>query len=103
MKKFVSKIFKCTTSGKPDMEEAPHIEVRINTKIREKYNITPKNSTVDYDDMLLPLTKIFRVKNKCCPFRNWQKEHIFFHIGCIPSPSSINFDIERHHLDKGGR
>ena len=58
------------------MKEAPNIEVYVNTNIQDKYNITPKNVTVYYDDRLLPLTKVFRAKNKCCPFRNWHSGKI---------------------------
>ena len=57
MKKFVSEISKRTRSGKPDVEEASHIEVCLNPKIQYKYNLSHKNSPVDYADMLLPLTK----------------------------------------------
>ena len=28
------------------------------------------------------------------------KNNVFFHIGYIPSPSSVNIHISRHHLDK---
>ena len=70
MKKFVSEILKRTISGKPDAEEASQIERFVNPNIQDKYNLTHKTSSVDYADMLLPLTKIFRVKNKCCPFSN---------------------------------
>ena len=76
MKRFVSEIFKCTRSGKPGTEEASHIEGCVNPKVQEKYTLTLKTSSVDYDDMLLPLTKIFSVKIKCCPFRNGQSEKI---------------------------
>ena len=34
----------------------------MNPKIQDKYNINPRTSLVDYSDMLLLLTKIFRVK-----------------------------------------
>ena len=44
------------------MEEASHIEGCVNPNIQEKYNLTHKTSSVDYSDMLLPLTKICRVK-----------------------------------------
>ena len=71
MKKFVSETFKPTRSGKTDAEEPSHIEVCVNPNIQEKNNLTHKTSSVGYADMLLPLTKIFRVKNKCCPVRNW--------------------------------
>ena len=71
MKKFVSEIFKCTILGKLDAEEASHIEVCVNPNIQEKYKLAPKNSPVDYADMLLPLTKNMQGKNKCCPFSNW--------------------------------
>ena len=57
MKKFVSGIFKRTRSGKPDTEEASHIEGYVNSNIQEKYNLTPKTSPVDYSEILLPLTK----------------------------------------------
>ena len=36
MKKFISEIFKHTGSGKPDAEEASHIEVCVNPNIQEK-------------------------------------------------------------------
>ena len=64
MKKFVSKILENNRSGKPDTEEASHIEGCVNSNIQEKYNLTHKTSSLDYADMLLPLTKICRVKNK---------------------------------------
>ena len=48
---------KNTRSGKPDSEEASHIEGFVNPKIRDKYNVTPKNSPVDYAYMLLLITK----------------------------------------------
>ena len=79
MKNFVSEIFKRTLSGKPDAEEPSHIEVCVNPNIQEKYNLTNKTSSVDYADMLLPLTKICRVKTKCCPFRNWHSGKILRH------------------------
>ena len=62
MNKFVSKIFKHNRSGKPDAEEASHIEGCVNPNINEKYNLTHKTSSLYYADILLPLTKIFRVK-----------------------------------------
>ena len=64
MKKFVSEIFKRTRSGKPYEEEDSHLEGFVNPNIQEKYNLTHKTSSVYYAGMLLPLTKIFRVKNK---------------------------------------
>ena len=70
MRKFVSEIFKFNRSGKLDAEEASHIEGCVNPNIQEKYNLTPKTSPVDYADILLTLTKICRVKNKCFPFSN---------------------------------
>ena len=70
MKKFVSEISKRTRSDKPDAEEASHIEGCVNPNIQKKYNPAHKNSSVYYADILLPLTKICRVKNKCCRFRN---------------------------------
>ena len=62
MNMFVSKIFKRTRSGKPYSGEASHIEGCMNPNIQEKYNLTHKTSSVDYSDMLPPLTKICRVK-----------------------------------------
>ena len=44
MKNFVSEIFKRTRSGKPDAEDASHIEGCVNPKIQYKYNFTPKTS-----------------------------------------------------------
>ena len=76
MKKFLSEIFKRNISGKPDVEEASQIEGRVNQNIQGKYNLAANNSSVDYSDMLLPLTKICRVKNKCCPFSNCHSEKI---------------------------
>ena len=76
MRKFVIKTFKLTGPGKPDVGEASHIEGCVNPNIQEKYNLTHKNSSVYYADMLLPLTKIYRVKNKCCPFSNWHSGKI---------------------------
>ena len=43
MKKFLSEIFKHNRSGKPDTEEASHIEGCVNPNIQEKYNLTKKN------------------------------------------------------------
>ena len=43
MKKFVSKILENNRSGKPDTEEASHIEGCVNPNIQEKYNLTKKN------------------------------------------------------------
>ena len=40
------------------MEEAPHIEGWVNTKIQYKYNLKPKTSPSDYADMLLPTKNI---------------------------------------------
>ena len=62
MRKIVSEIFKRTRSGKPDAEEVSHIELCVNPNIQDKYNLTHKTSLVDYSGMLLPLTKIFKVK-----------------------------------------
>ena len=76
MQKFVSKLLKQNISGKPDAEEASHIEGYLNPNIQENYNLTHKNSSVDYADILLPLTKICRVKNKCFPFSNWHSGKI---------------------------
>ena len=76
MKKFVSKIFKRTISWKSDAEDDSHIEGCVKPNIQEKYNIAHKTLSVDYDDMLLPLTKIFRVKNEYCPFNNWHSREI---------------------------
>ena len=59
MNKFVSEIFKSNRSGKQDTEEDSHIEGCVNPNVQEKYNITHKTSSVDYADMLMPLTKIF--------------------------------------------
>ena len=74
MKKFASEIFKCTRPGKLDVDEAPHIERCVHPGIQDKYNLTPKTSPIDFSDMLPPITKIIRVKNKCCPFINWHNE-----------------------------
>ena len=57
MKNFVSEIFKLTRSGKPDAQEASHIEVCVNPNMKEIYKLTPKTSPVSYAEMLLPLTK----------------------------------------------
>ena len=54
----MSEIFKRTRLGKPDSEEYSHIEECVNPEIQEKYNITPKTSSLYYDDILLSLTKI---------------------------------------------
>ena len=62
MKDFVSETFKRNRSGKTDTEEASHIEGCVNPKIQEEYNLATKNSPVDYDDMLLPLTKNIKGK-----------------------------------------
>ena len=70
MKKFVSEIFKRTRLSKLDVEEASHIEGCVNPDIQDKYNLTHKTSSLDYADMILPLTKICSVQNKCFPFRN---------------------------------
>ena len=70
MNKSVSEIFNRTRSGKLDAEEFSHIEGCVKQNIQENYNLTHKTSSLYYADMLLPLTKISRVKNKCCPFRN---------------------------------
>ena len=56
IKKFASEILKYTRSGTPDVEEDPPIEGYVNTKIQEKYNLTPKILPVDYADMLLAIT-----------------------------------------------
>ena len=48
MKNFVSEIFKHTRSGKPDEEEASHIEGCVNPHIHEKYNLNHKTPSVDY-------------------------------------------------------
>ena len=58
IKKLASKTSKRYISGKPYMEEAPHIEGWVNTKIQYKYNLKPKTSPSDYADMLLPTKKI---------------------------------------------
>ena len=76
MKNSVSEIFKSTIPGKPDAKEVSHIEGCVNPNNQEKNNLTPKNSSVEYSDMLLPLTKICRVNNKCCPFNNWHSGKI---------------------------
>ena len=57
MKELASEIFKHTISEKPDLEEDPHIEGCVNTNIQEKYNLITNILTVDYADMLLPITK----------------------------------------------
>ena len=62
MNKSVSEIFKRTRSGKLDAEEFSHIEGCVKQNIQEKYNLTHKTSSLYYADMLLSLTKIFRVK-----------------------------------------
>ena len=51
----------------------------MNPNIQEKQNFTHKNSSVDYDDMLLPLTKICRVENKFCPFIKWHSGKLWRH------------------------
>ena len=90
MKKFVNEIFKRTRSGKPGAEEASHIEGCMKANIQDKYNLTQKTSPVDYSDMLMPLTKLCRVKNKCCPFRNLHSRKILrqhmqyqYHMVCV--------------------
>ena len=70
IKTFVSKIFKRARSGKQDVGEASHIEGFLNPHIQEKYNLNKKNSSVYYADMLLPLTKVCKVRNELCPFSN---------------------------------
>ena len=57
IKHFENKIFKSTRSGKIYAEEAPRIEVFVDTNIQEKYNFIPNTSPLDYDDMLLPIMK----------------------------------------------
>ena len=62
MKKLASETFKCTRSGKKYAEEAPCIEGCVITKIKDKYNLTPKTSLLYYYDMLQPITKIMQEK-----------------------------------------
>ena len=62
MKNSASEIFKHSIPGKLDTEEAPHIEACENPNTQDNCNLTPQNAPVDYADMLLPLTKICRVK-----------------------------------------
>ena len=50
------------------MEEAPRIEGCANPNIQDKYRLTTK-TTVDYADMLLPLTKIMWGKKKNLSFQ----------------------------------
>ena len=57
MKKLSSEMLKSTRPGKPDSEDASHIEGCVNPKIQEKYNITTKTSPVYYSYMLLHVTK----------------------------------------------
>ena len=76
MNNSANEIFKRTIAGKYYAEKAPHIEGYVNPNICDKYNLTKNSSSVDYSDMLLPLTKICRVKNKCCPFSNWHRGKI---------------------------
>ena len=44
-----------STSGFPDVDEAPGIEGFMNTKNQDKYNLTPKNLPVYYANMLLTI------------------------------------------------
>ena len=62
IKKFVSKIFKRTRSGKSYLEGGPRIEGYVNKIIQDKYNLTPKHSPGDYADMLLTIKNIYRIK-----------------------------------------
>ena len=71
MKKFRSETFKHTISGKYGVGMDPHIKVCVNPHIWEKYKLTPKTSPADYADMLLPMKKKYRVKNKLCPFHKF--------------------------------
>ena len=57
MKKFVSKIFKRTRSGKPDVEDTSHIGRCVNPNIQKKYNLNHKTSSVDYADMFTASNK----------------------------------------------
>ena len=57
MKNIASEILKVTRPGKLDAEEEPCIEGCVNPNIQDKYILNPKNSPVDYDYVLLPLTK----------------------------------------------
>ena len=79
MKKFVSEILKHTRWGKPDMEEASHIEGFVNPHIQYKYNHTHKTSPVYYFDMLMPLTKICKVKHIWRPFSGLHSGKILRH------------------------
>ena len=47
IKKFVSEIVKRIRSVKSDMWEVPPIEECFKTKIKDKYNLTPKPLPVD--------------------------------------------------------
>ena len=76
MNNFASKISKSTIPGKLDAGEDPRIEGYANPNIQDMYSLTPKTLPVYYADMLLPLTKIFRVKNICCSLRNHQSGKI---------------------------
>ena len=76
MNKSVSEIFKRTRSGKPYAEEGSHIEGYVNPNICDTYKLTKNSSSVDYVDILLPITEICRVKNKYCPFRYWHSGKI---------------------------
>ena len=62
IKKLASEIFKSTRSGKPDVEEAPHIEGCVITKNKDTYNLTPKTLPVDCAEILLHIKKLCRVK-----------------------------------------
>ena len=63
IKNFTSEIFKLIRSGKPDIKEPLQIMGCVYTNINDKYNITPKILTVNYADMLPPITKNMQVKN----------------------------------------
>ena len=55
MDNLASQTFKSTIPVKSDAGEDPCIEGCVNPNIQDTYSLTPKNSPVDYSDMLLPL------------------------------------------------
>ena len=63
VKKFAVEIFKRSISGKPDVEDDPHIEGCVKINIQEKYNLIPKTLPVYYAYMLLPIKQNVQGKN----------------------------------------
>ena len=99
------------------MEEPPHIEGYRNTNIHENFNLTPQILTVDYADMVLPITKSMQSRNEYCTINNKHRGTIWRHhfkdqyqIVCVirTSKPSIHrrsismwvftYSIEYHHI-----